>query len=161
LALNVLGLAVVLENVPWFETTTIQVGLGIGFLVIFLIACLLWPLGALIRWRYGKPLYDEMPRSAPRLAGLIGLLNLAFVVGLAASLYYCDLQNGVPPALVAVLFLPLFSAVLTLGLAVCAFRVWRKRSSTLVRRNLLYVLTLASAGFLLFLNSWNLLGFHY
>jgi CubicO group peptidase (beta-lactamase class C family) len=161
LALSVLGLAVVLEKVPWFETTAVQLGLGVGFLCVFLSACLVWPVGAFIRWRHGKPRDPAVPRPTRWLASLIGLLNLAFVAGLAAAVSYGHLENGVPRGLVAALVLPLVSAVLTVGLVMCTFRVWRNGPGSLLQRCYLYAVTLSSVGFLLFLDFWNLLGIHY
>jgi CubicO group peptidase (beta-lactamase class C family) len=161
LALSVLGLAVVLEKVSWSETAAVQLGLAVGFLSVFLAACVACLLGTWIRRRRGRPRDPAIPRPAQCLVFLIGLLNVAFAAGLAGAVSYGHLENGVPPALIAVLALPLVSAVLTAVLVLCSVRVWLASAGSRLQRVSLYVVTLASVGFLWFLNSWNLLGFRY
>ncbi len=161
LTLNVLGAAIVLEKVPWYETPAVQGGVAVGFLAVFLCACVVYPLVALFRrWRRGpsKPL---TPRLTPWLAFLVSCLNLAFVAGLAAAVVQTDLDFGMPPAVLALLAVPLVTAGLTAILLVCVFAAWRNGSGTAWRRRYLSLVALASAGFLVFLNYWNLLGFKY
>jgi hypothetical protein len=139
----------------------VQGGLTVGFLVVFLSACLVWPAVALFRrWR-GWPSPPFAPRATPWLAFLVSILNVGFVVGLAVAVFQANLDYGVPPAVLALLAVPLLSAGLTAILAVCVFLGWRNGSGTRLRRAYLSLIALTSVGFLLFLDFWNLLGFRY
>jgi CubicO group peptidase (beta-lactamase class C family) len=161
LALNVLGVPVVLEKVPWYETPAVQGGLAVGLLTVFLSACVVWPAVALFRrWRRwpSRPL---TPRLTPWLAFLVSALHLAFVGGLAAAVFTGDLDYGVPPAVRALLAVPLAAAGLTAVLAACVFLAWRNGSDSPLRRSYLSLVALASVGFLFFLSFWNLLGLNY
>ena len=161
LALNVMGETFVLEKVRWYETPAAQGGLTVGFLVVFLFGCLIWPAVALFRrWR-GWPTTPFAPRSTPWLAFLVSVLNAGFVVGLAVAVFQADLDYGLPPAVLALLALPLVSAGLTAILAACVFLAWRNRSGTRWRRAYLSLIALTSVGFLFFLGFWNLLGYNY
>jgi CubicO group peptidase (beta-lactamase class C family) len=161
LAVNVLGAAIVLEKVPWYETPAVQGGLAAGFLAVFLSACVAAPAAALFRrWRRSpqKPL---TPRPTPWLAFLVSALNLAFVGGLAAVVVKGDLDYGMPPAVLALLAVPLVTAGLTAVFAVCVFLAWRSGTGSALRRWYLALVALASVGFVFFLDFWNLLGFRY
>jgi CubicO group peptidase (beta-lactamase class C family) len=159
LALNVLGTSIVLEKVPWFETLPVQGALALGFLVVFVIAIVALPIGyALRRWR-GRPLEPGRQRLVRRLAFVIGLLNVTFVGGLAAYMLRADLDYGVPPGVAALLVLPFVSAALTAGLVVFSYQAWRSWSR--LGRTFAFLYAAASVGYLLFLNSWNLIGFKY
>jgi CubicO group peptidase (beta-lactamase class C family) len=158
LALNVLGLPVVLEKVPWYETQGVQGGVAVGFLVVFLSTCVVWPAVALLRrWRRW-PSNPVTPRLTPWLAFLVSALHLAFVGGLAAAVFTGDLSYGMPTWVLALLTVPLAAAGLTAVLAACVFLAWRNGSGSRWRRAYLSLVTLASVGFLFFLNFWNLLG---
>lgn len=161
LTLNVMGTTVVLEKVPWYETPPVQGGLAAGFLAVFLSACVIWPLLALFRrWRgWASP--PLRPRLTTWLAWLVSALNLAFVVGFAAAVYYFDLEYGLPPVMPAVLAIPPASAGLTVVLVACVFLARRNRSGTWLRRSYVSLIALASVGFLFLLNFWNLLGLKY
>jgi CubicO group peptidase (beta-lactamase class C family) len=161
LALNVLGVSVVLEKVPWYETPVVQGGIAIGILSVFVSACVVWPLVALFRWWRSWRSNPVKPRLTPWLAFLVSALNLAFVVGLAAVVYLADLDYGIPPAVPALLSVPLAAAGLTAVLTVCVFLAWKNRSGSAFRRCYLSLVALASVGFLFFLSFWNLLGFRY
>jgi CubicO group peptidase (beta-lactamase class C family) len=161
LALNVLGASVVLEKVPWYETRAVHGGLAIGFLAVFLSACLVWPVVALFRrWRR-SPSNPVRPRLTSWLAFLVSALNLAFVGGLVLAVLKGDLVYEMPPAVLGLLTDPLVVAGLTAVLAVCVFLAWRNGSGSLLGRSYLSLIALASAGFLFFLSFWNLLGFRY
>jgi CubicO group peptidase (beta-lactamase class C family) len=161
LAFGVLGAAVVLEKVPWYETPAVQGGLGVGMLAVFLTALLFGPLAALFRWWRGRSRPPLTPRVTPWLAWLVSALNLAFVGGFAAGVYFEELDYGMPPVMVALLAVPLVSAGLTAIVAACVFLAWRNRSGTWLRRTYLSLVAVAAVGFVAFLNFWNLLGFKY
>jgi len=128
LALNVLGVSVVLEKVPWYETLPVQGGLAAEFLTVFLSACVVWPVVALFRWRRRLPSKLFSPRLAPWLAFLVSTLNLAFVVCLAAVVFLENLEYGMPPAALALLAVPLVAAALTAVLTGCVFLAWKNGS---------------------------------
>jgi CubicO group peptidase (beta-lactamase class C family) len=161
LALNVLGVTVVLEKVPWYETPVVQGGLVVGFLSIFLVTCVVVPIAALFRWWRGSRSTRLAPTATPWLAFLVSLLNVAFVVGLGVVIFQGRLDYGVTAAVVALLTVPLVSAGLTAILAMCVFLAWRNGSGTRLRRSSLTLVALTSVGFLLFLGFWNLLGYNY
>jgi hypothetical protein len=160
LALNVLGMPVVLEKVPWYETPAVQGGLAVGFLVVFLSACVAGPVAVLVRWWRRSPAPLLMPRLTRWLAFLVSALNLAFVAGLIVVLFQEDLDYGMPPAMLVLLAVPLVAAGLTAVLAVAVVVAWRNRSGSPWRRRYLFLVTLASVGFLCLLGYWNLLGFY-
>jgi CubicO group peptidase (beta-lactamase class C family) len=119
LSTNVLGVSVVLEKVPWYTTPVVQAGLTVGFLAVFLLVCLVWPVVALFRWWRRRPSASLTPRMTPWLAFLVSVLNAGFVVGLAVVVLRTNLSFGLPPAVLALLAVPLVSVGLTALLLVC------------------------------------------
>jgi CubicO group peptidase (beta-lactamase class C family) len=161
LSLNVLGAAIVLEKVPWYETLAVQAALGIGLLAVFLATCLAWPVVAIFRrWR-GWPSHPVTPRATSWLAFLVAFLNVGFVAAMAVALFLLDFDFGMPPAVLALLAIPLVSVGLTALLVGCVLLAWRNGSGTAFKRSYLSLVALASVGFLGFLTFWNLLGYHY
>jgi CubicO group peptidase (beta-lactamase class C family) len=161
LSLNVLGASIVLEKVPWYETLAVQGGLGVGLLALFLVTCLAWPVVAVFRrWR-GRPSHPLTPRATAWLAFLVAFLNVGFVAAMAVALFLLDFDYGMPPAVLALLTIPLVSVGLTAVLAACVVLAWRNGSGTALKRCYLSLVALASVGFLGFLSFWNLLGYHY
>jgi hypothetical protein len=159
LVLNVLGAAIVLEKVPWFESRPVQAGLALGFLAIFVCSFLALPVSAIVRKFKHSPPAPGMQRLVVWLAWLIGVLNLAFVGALVAVEVLADMDYGMPPAAVALFAVPFLSAALTGALLACIVRSWTGWS--LWGRACLSLFAVASVGFLLFLNSSNLLGFKF
>ena len=159
LALNVLGGAFVLEKVKWFESMPVQAGLTLGFLGVFACALLALPVAAIVRRFRHRPRTTGARRLVGWLAWLIGLLNLAFVGGLVAVVALGDIDYGLPPATVALFTVPFVSAALTGALLACIVRSWKGRSG--FSRAFVSLFAATSVGFLVFLNSWNLLGFKF
>ena len=143
-------------RVPWYETFPVQMSL-LGFsLVTFLSVLIGWLVAGLKR--QGK-LYN--------VSGLLSLLNVVFLVGLGLLLGPVFTGSDAPwifsfsppVELLILLALPLVGVVLTLLLAWQVFRSWKeKRGGRFVRVHNTLML-LASAAFLFFLNTWNLLGY--
>ena len=108
---------------------------------------------------------QRRPLWLPRYgAPFVSLLFLIVALGLVAALSLTDpwdFQYGVPPIipiLLSLAFVPIImSLILTLGLR----SVW-KRSSWGFGRRIHYTVIVAAADlFVLFLYSWNLVGFNY
>jgi hypothetical protein len=153
------------ERVPWYETAWVQLGL-LGFCVlVFLSAFFIWPIRPLIRRLRGKNFQIErQPSRAWLLAGVVGTLNLVFIIGLPLSLWFYGawkLAYGVPAFAIAFLSLPLIATVLTLGLAVFTVLGWTNKYWSVMARAHYSLITLAALVFIPFLLYWNLLGFQF
>ena len=143
-------------RVPWNETFPVQMGL-LGFsLVSFVIALIGWLVSV----------FKRQGRSYA-LSGSVSLIYVSFLVGmglvLAPVFAGADppwaLSFTPPTALLVLLALPLVGVIATLLLAWQVVRSWReKRSGWFVRIHTTLILA-ASLAFLLFLNTWNLLGY--
>ncbi|MEP0914412.1 beta-lactamase family protein [Leptolyngbya sp. GB1-A1] len=76
------------HRVSWYETIWVQFGLIAFCAVIFLSAAIVWPIAPLIRRLQGEPFQVERRFSeAWLLSGLIGTLNLVFLIGFSLSLW--------------------------------------------------------------------------
>ncbi|GAB4379435.1 MAG: serine hydrolase [Elainellaceae cyanobacterium] len=152
-------------RVPWYETIWAQLGL-LGFCALFFLsACIAWLIRPLIQRLQGKSSNAEHPLGwALRIAGLIGLLNLAFLIGFPLSLWLMGvwkLAYGMPPIAIALLCLPILATALTLVLPATAISAWVQGRWSLARRWHYSVVTLAALAFIPFLTYWNLLGFQF
>ena len=115
---------------------------------------------ALRNWRSDRT-GPPPARWARRNLGLLGALNLAFVIGFA-SIFAAGLDDlifALPKGLYAVLTLPLIAVALTLLAAFLAIRVWRESYWTRGARVLHTAGVAAAIAFVWFLNYWNLLGY--
>lgn len=153
------------ERVPWYETAWVQLGL-LGFCVlVFLSAFFIWPIRPLIRRLRGKNFQIErQPSRAWLLAGVVGTLNLVFIIGLPLSLWLYGawkLAYGVPAFAIAFLSLPPIATVLTLGLAVFTVLGWKNKYWSVIARSHYSLITLAALAFIPLLTYWNLLGFQF
>jgi CubicO group peptidase (beta-lactamase class C family) len=146
-----------LRRVSWIETFPVQLGVLSFALVTFLSALIGW----LVATFKGQG-------KAYALAGSLSLLFLSFLIGmgllLAPVFAGADppwaFSFGPPIALLVLLALPLAGVVLTLLLAVQVVRSWAKKPRgwwTHIHHTLILF---ASLGFLFFLQTWNLLGYH-
>jgi CubicO group peptidase (beta-lactamase class C family) len=149
------------EKVAWYERDSFQLGL-IAFLVLGFLSVLAWPTAHLIRRLRRHPAQDPRPARLARLiAALLGILNLVFIVGFAAALTQ-GLTGALPyppPWFVALLVIPILTAVLSLVLLVFAALAWKDGYWSLVGRLHYTVVTLAALVFVWFANYWKLLGF--
>jgi CubicO group peptidase (beta-lactamase class C family) len=140
----------------WYESPPFHFALLGLSLLLFLIAVV----SALRHWksdRSGPP----AARWARRNLGLLGALNLAFLVAFvvifAAGME--DIVFAIPKGLYAVLTLPLIGLALTALAVVLAVRVWREKWWTRGSRLFHLAGVVAAVAFVWFLNYWNLLGY--
>jgi hypothetical protein len=94
---------------------------------------------------------------------LVSALTLLFVIGIVILVESAgeELFYGIPPALTAVLVLPILSSLLTLGVALSAVRIWRDASWTRFQRAHYTLFALFAVGLVWFYWYWNILGFQY
>jgi CubicO group peptidase (beta-lactamase class C family) len=83
------------------------------------------------------------------------LVPVCVVIGLA------QFVTEAPPILYVGASLSIIAALLTVGLSITSVQAWRKNWWNTFTRVRYSLLTLASLGMLFFLNTWNLLGFHF
>ncbi len=153
------------ERLSWYETAAFHLSLIGFFVLVFLSGCAVWPAGYLIRRLRNKPLQvARFSRLARALACLIGLLNVFFLVGLAWTLLQVDLYEftyGVPSALIVLLFIPLLTTSLAIGLLILTVLAWKDKFWSLIGRLHHSLVTLATLAFIPFLLYWNLLGLRF
>jgi CubicO group peptidase (beta-lactamase class C family) len=151
------------EKVPWYETDRFQLNL-IVFLVLAFLSVLAWPVMYLIR-RFRRRLAQDPRRArvARRLAAVLSILNLVFMVGFAAALIQ-GLTGALPyppPWFAALLVIPIFTTVLSTVLLVFAALAWKDRYWSVVGRLHYSLVVMAALVFVWFANYWNLLGFRF
>lgn len=140
----------------WYEAAPFHFTLLAFCALFFLVAVV----SALRHWRADKA-GPKDARWARLNLGVLGALNLAFVVGFASILAagLDELIFAIPSGLYAVLTLPLVGSVLTLVALFLLGRVWRNGYWTRGSRILHTAGVVGAIAFLWFLNFWNLLGY--
>lgn len=153
------------EHIRWYETSWVQLGI-LGFCVIvFLSAIVIYPIVPLIRRLRGRRFQGKgQLHWAWILAGLIGSLNLAFLLGFPLSIWlygFWRLVYGVPTVAIAFLCIPLLTTGLTLGLFIFTVLAWKNSYWSFKKRSHYSLITFAASIFIPFLTYWNLLGFQF
>lgn len=150
-------------KVAWYETRTFQYPLLLVCALIFLSAILLWPFQVVrARCRRHADPSSTAARLARWLAGVVCLFNLIIGGTLLVQILtgqIIDFLYDLPPWLVVVFILALVSALLTLGVLLCALVAWSKRWWGTASRIHYTLVALAALVFVLELAYWNLLGF--
>lgn len=146
----------------WRNALSFNILLLVIILLIFLSA-LRWPLGAVFGRICGRKREERpAPRLARWMAGLMVLAQAVFMVGLAVMLSdFNKLLFGIPPALKILLALPVASVLFLIGSFFFAAAAWMRGYWTGCARVHYTLVFLAGLVFLLFLNSWNLLGWRF
>ncbi len=145
------------QRVRGLENPAVQTGLAGFGIVVFILTILVM---AVRLWQRKARGY--------LLAGLIAGVNLVFLGGLGMLLWPVatggDLwQFSFPPsaALRLVLFLPLATLPLTAGLLVATIAGWRRSGQPRFQRWFNPMVLAGTAAWLIFLNTWNLLGWRF
>jgi hypothetical protein len=151
------------EKLPWYESTGFQLALAGFYVLTFLSGCWIWAINPLIaRKRKQSFPVPRITRLAQFLVGLISALNLLFLIGMLLAVFQINFWEfflGMPPIIIALLYLPIVSTGLTTGLPIVALLAWRDKRWSVVGRLHYLLIALAASVFILCLNYWNLLGF--
>ncbi len=149
----------VLERMPWYDTTPLLAARLGWFVLVFVTVVISTPLVALLRRLRRRP--SPQGGRVRWAAYAAALFYLVFLVGVAWSFVSRDFMYSVSGAMVALFWLPLVAILPTALALVSAARErealaggWLARTSR--------ILTLSTlALFPFFLWRWNLLGFHF
>jgi hypothetical protein len=173
-------------KVAWYDTPTAHVLLVVLCVLLFLSALLLWPLGFVLWVIRRRAQSLKVGRSVDRqdvqvaapveqaskrlagglppwlahwLAGWLCALNVLFLLLLLLILSNpADLAFGVTPLLTTEFILALVSAILTVGVIICALLAWRGHFWRMGGRLHYTLVALATLAFTWELVYWNLLG---
>jgi CubicO group peptidase (beta-lactamase class C family) len=153
------------QKIAWYETIWVQLGIAAFCAIVFLSAFLKYPIVPIIQGLRGKSgkLEGEF-NAAWIIAGLVGTLNLIFLIGLPLSLWLVGLWKlvyGVPTIVFALFIIPLITTILTLALLIFSIVIWKYKYWSTFTRLHYSVITLAAFIFVPFLTYWNLLGFNF
>lgn len=158
------------ERVPWYGTVFFQGGVLLFCFVFFMTAAASWVIRPAVNQIRERLSNDPIKQALTfeklawpyQVAGIAGLLNIVFLVGLPLSLGLIGvwrLAYGVPLIIVVLLGIPIattfLAAILLLGIA----KGYRRGDGW---QRLHYLLVSGAAiAFVPFLNYWNLLGFKF
>ncbi len=132
---------------------------------IFLLTLLLWPIAAMARKHYGKPLDwtvgQKRRRNFVRLVCLIVLFFLGGFVGIFSGHLPLPLLSTKSEAWIhALQVLGILGAAGSLVIAYCVLRSWRDAQTWIWTKVWDGFILLGAAGFILFILSWPLLNFN-
>src|SRR3989475_228308 len=153
----------VFQKAHWYENSAFHLPLIIGSLVILLLAVLLWPIAALIRWHYGQKLnLAPEQRHLRLLVRIVSLLDLLFFAGFAIffTLAFKDIGLLSPRYNIWLRLIQLIGGVRVLGTVVAiwnAFRSWRQSDRWLWSRIGDTLIGMAAIGVVWFVFTWNML----
>jgi CubicO group peptidase (beta-lactamase class C family) len=157
------------EKLSWRDSFKVQLSLVASLTLVFLSALTVWPFTTLgFRWaqrKRGKAQAYFRHLGASLLAAGAALLGVLFTLGvefwIGNSQYRLKLIYGMTSEMVALLWLGVVMAVLTLLVACFAVQAWRKQWWSLPGRLYYSLLTVAALAYVWFLSNWNILGFRY
>jgi hypothetical protein len=143
-----------LRKLAWYDTANFHLAL--------LAFCLFAFVAVLVRaFRRRRLIRSQPPRVRwrYRLAAVLSLVNLAFVVGFSLMLVQAMETALIPDSVFYLLFLPVLALLLTLGFVVLL--AWEWKAGTKRERILGTCFGIIALAYLWFVNYWNLLGWHF
>jgi CubicO group peptidase (beta-lactamase class C family) len=142
-----------------FNIVVLAFGLGVLGLTV-----LLWPVAAIVRKHYGKPLnYGPSQNRFRLLVRLVSILLVIFYVGWFSVLAMSDDPNGInglPPWIIAFGILGVLCTIGTILVCVNAFRSIREPGRWVWTKLHDVFLAVACLGLVWFAFSWNLMNFN-
>jgi CubicO group peptidase (beta-lactamase class C family) len=152
---------IALERVPVYLWGIVQLVAYVAIVALFLLSLIVWPVGALIRKRRGRPAPRGWARGALWLAvGValsIGLATVALFLGLSDT----DVVYGATPVIYTATALITIASTAGLLLIPAAAGAWWKHWFTIGGRLYYALLALTVPVLLWWAVYWNLLGFQF
>ncbi|MDJ0574225.1 MAG: serine hydrolase domain-containing protein [Xenococcaceae cyanobacterium MO_234.B1] len=151
----------VLEKLAWYETQAFHWMLIWWFILVFFSGCIV---SILALTRFPEDSWHQLAQS---LSGLTCGLNLVFIIGMllfefvSRNNYRLQIYYGMPKIVTLLLWIPLLTSVLAMGLPVVAVLAWIKNDWSFIEQLHYSLVSLTALGLIPFLNYWNLLGFRY
>jgi hypothetical protein len=153
----------IFQRVGFLEGKPFNFFLLIFGLVVVLLTVLLWPVGAIIRKHYGRPLeLSPGERRQRLLARLVCLLFLVVCIGWVAAISLTDsitALNSLPPWIIIFGLLGVVCAIGTIFVVLNAVRSWGTSGRWIWAKLHDVALALACLSLVWFLFTWKLLSF--
>jgi CubicO group peptidase (beta-lactamase class C family) len=153
----------IFQRVGLLENKVFNFGLLIFGLVVVLLTVLLWPVGALIRKHYSRPLELNLAERRQRLlVRLVCLLFLVLLIGWVVAISLTDsitALNSLPPLIIIFGLLGLVCAIGTIFVVLNAVHSWRTSGRWIWDKLHDLLLALACLSLVWFLFTWKLLSF--
>jgi hypothetical protein len=153
----------IFQRVGFFEGKLFNFGILIFGLVVVLLTVLLWPVGAMIRKHYGRPLeLNPDERRQRLLARLVCLLFLIVSIGWVVAISLTDsisALDSLPPWIIIFGLLGVVCAIGTIFVVLNAVRSWRTSGRWIWAKLHDVALALACLSLVWFLFTWKLLSF--
>jgi hypothetical protein len=157
------------ERVAWYKSQHFHLGLFLSNVIVFLSACIVWPISFVMCRLKGKAADIRGSGGIARLwAGLICMSNLVALLVVALVLARVSLpsvelefQTGIPSNLVVVLAFVVLLAIFAVGIPVFAVLCWKNKYWSIVGRLHYSLVALASLTHIWLLDYWNLLGLRF
>jgi CubicO group peptidase (beta-lactamase class C family) len=154
----------IFQRVGFFENKYLNYTILIFGLAVVLLTVLLWPVGALIRKHYGRPLELTAPEKHQRLlVRLVAALFVILFLGWVGVLSMANDINGLNALPRWVIIFGLLGVLCTIGtifVVVNAFRSWRTSGRWIWAKLHDLALAIACAGLVWFLLNWKLMNFN-
>ncbi|HET6930907.1 MAG TPA: serine hydrolase, partial [Candidatus Acidoferrum sp.] len=153
----------IFQRVGFLEGKMLNLGILIYGLVVVLLTVLLWPVGAMIRKHYGRPLeLNPDERRQRLLARLVCILFLIVCIGWVTAISLTDsitALNSLPPWIIIFGLLGIVCAIGTIFVVVNAVRGWSTPGRWIWAKLHDVALALACLSLVWFLFTWKLLSF--
>ena len=152
------------QKIPWYETIWVHLGILAFCALFFLTATIAGIIRPLIRLLRRKKITSPKLTWVRTLAGLVGLFNLIFLVGLPLYLWRWGawkLVYGVPPVATVLFGLPVLTVILSFVLFVAMLVVWHRKYWSGLARSHYGLITVSGVTFGALLAYWNLLGWQF
>jgi CubicO group peptidase (beta-lactamase class C family) len=155
--------AMVFQHRPWYKNAPLNTALFFGSLAVFALAVILWPLTAILRWHYGRPLeLSPRERKARTVARIVCLIDAAFVLawialGSAAEQNLSLLSDSFDPWMRLIQAAGLIGLIGMLPVLYNAWRGWGNRERWFWSKAGETIVALACAALTLFILNWHLL----
>jgi len=151
------------ERVALYDTSAFLWIPYIFIFLVFLLSVIYWLVKYFRKQKVEQIGQTVFTNRARLLAYAVVVLNLIFILCFTPSVnFLCnELEYGIPLIIQILLFIPIISTLLTIGLPIFAIIAWKRKVWNFVGRLHYSLITITCIGFIIWLYHWNWLGFQY